>query len=365
MFIRTPQTFSRRLLQFTLGKRFKTDASFRELDFFNSGGKGNKFQFDYDVYKPNHTFLSKSINNPNESIVFLHDILSSKHAMEVEANDICQTLETDVYTLNFRNYSNKLDTSSSKHEFRKFYKFNEELLVKDVTNFCKEMGLKKVILIGEGYGGKIAMLTSLESKLKISKLVSIEGLPRDLPEKAVNELSNWIDALLNIINESHIAKTDKLYLEKCYKIMSSNRFGIHDFKTIQYLLNNISKKPINQGILDGYPYLEPMIPLTYIKEHIIPEYAKWKPINTQFTNPSLFLMGRSSNYFNSSQDNNSSDVQQCLDKYFPDNKLKTFNSNHFVLDNQSTHVSNAICQFLLYDYNPQYDELRKEDGLIS
>ncbi|GMM34290.1 hypothetical protein DASC09_016150 [Saccharomycopsis crataegensis] len=329
-----------------------TISRFPEEQLFSSKGHS----FDFDVYKPSHSFLPKSLNNPDEPVIFIHDFLSNKSANKVEVNDISKTLETNVYTANLRNHFSRM----KQIEFAKPFDINT--LLDDLVEFYKELGFEKVMLIGEGLGGKIAMLASLlrSKDMNIEKLVVIESLPQDLTATASAELESWVKGLAFLLNDSKITKFDREYLEKCYEILST-KYGIKDNRTLGYLLSNITNQRVNSKELNKYQYLESRVPVNHIIESsFLEDYEKW-PMSeikeSKFDKPTLFLMGRNSTYYPKAL-NETLKMNSNISKYFPKSTLKTFTSDHWLLHTQSAHATNAICQFLLYEHNPMYDKLR-------
>lgn len=337
------------------GKQFPEEKLFVE-------SLGPLKHFEFDVHNPDHSFLEKSPNNPNEPVILLPNLFSNKNAYNVEANEIAKTLETKVYAVNLRNqYSN--GSSSNDIEFAK--PFDLDSLVSDLVQFCQQNNFEKILLIGDGLGGRIGLLASLlkQKEIDIAKLVVVENLPGDLPQPAIDTLNNWTEALQYLVNDSAIKKGDKELREKAYEVLGE-KFGIEDSQTKKFLLNNVTNQSVNLQKTGQYQFLEPKVPLNYIKEEFLPEYFKW-PAETvsglTSESPVLFLLGRHSPFAGSKDIYKSIEAKNKIAKQFPNFEIKTFNSNNFVINNQSSHVTNAICQFLITERNPEYDRLRQQD----
>lgn len=292
--------------------------------------------FDFDGYKPGHSFLPKMENNPDEPIVFLHDFLSNKNDYATEANDIASTLETDVYVPNYRAGVSEITSES---------------LVDDLAEFCKQSGFDKVILIGEGLGGRVSMLAALQGKVDVSKLVVVENYPMRLPDLKIKQLATWIDSLLYLTEDADIPKSDKNYLGKANEILLE-KFNVDSSYARNYLLSNITNRGSGR-------FLETKVPLQAYRDYL-KDYQQWDSRQEKFENPALFLYGRHSLLMN--QDiYKSMDLNREIAKYFPENKKKTFSSDEFLVKRQSTKFVNAVSQFLIKEYRGNYqDSIDKE-----
>ena len=182
--------------------------------------------------------------------------------------------------------------------------FNFHVLVEDLNELIKDLGLKKINLIGHSLGGKTAMLFALKYPGLLEKLVIVDIAPGKYPTNLEHQM--LIDAMLKVDFSSVRSRSDAdRQLE----------LNVHSLKLRQFILKNIYWKDkdtlgwrLNLPVLKGS--------LLFIVEEVRSD--------SQFMKPVLLVRGGLSDYVTDA------DLSQ-MQNFFPRTLVKTIaNASHWV-----------------------------------
>jgi esterase len=199
--------------------------------------------------------------------------------------------------------------------------FNFHLLVGDLIELIKDLGLKKINMIGHSLGGKTAMLFALNYPDLLDKLVIVDIAPGKYPPNLEHQM--LIDAMLKVNFSSVHSRSD------VDKQLEQN---VPSLKLRQFLLKNIYwKDKYSLGWRLNLPVLKESLPF------IMKEITSDK----QFMNPVLLVRGGLSGYVTNP------DVSEMV-KLFPQTLVKTLaNASHWVHADAPAEFYTLVHEFLL------------------
>lgn len=274
----------------------------------------------YQLLRSNQVNCSKPI------ILNLHGFLGSRNTFHALNKVIQQDIGTDIYSIDIRNHGNSPQCHPMSYN----------VLVNDLTKFIEtnidliSIQRRGISIIGFSMGGKIGLLSSLNSRYKkfIKKIVSID-MPPYLTPMLPLELHSYMD-LIKEINEGkiQIKPGTKTWKEECVGILGWY-FGA-GFLSVRS----------NNKCYRNNDHLKYYLPIEEFPT-ILEDLKQWpgKMIDaSSCSSKVLFLRGLYSPLFN--------DDYSLLKKHFPDNKVIEFKSGHNVLFEQFEKASQEIITFL-------------------
>ena len=200
--------------------------------------------------------------------------------------------------------------------------FNFHVLVEDLRKLIKDLGLKKVNLIGHSLGGKTAMLFALKYPDLLDKLVIVDIAPRKYPPNPEHRM--LIDAMLKVDLSSAHSRSD------VDKQLEPN---VHSLRLRQFVLKNIYWKNKNS--------LGWRLDLNVLNESM-PSIMEEISSTKQFLNPVLLVRGGLSDYVKDH------DLYEMV-KLFPETLVKTLvNASHWVHVDAPEEFYTLVHEFLLY-----------------
>ena len=199
--------------------------------------------------------------------------------------------------------------------------FNFNVLVDDLMELIKDLGLKKVNLIGHSLGGKIAMLFALQYLDLLDKLVVVDITPRKYSANLEHQM--LIDAML---------KVNFSFVQSRSDVDNQLKQNVHSLKLRQFLLKNIYWK--DKDILGwriNLPALKESLPF------IMEEITSCK----QFLNPVLLVRGGLSDYVTDA------DLPEMV-KLFPRTLIKSLaDASHWVHADAPVEFYSIVHEFLI------------------
>jgi pimeloyl-ACP methyl ester carboxylesterase len=180
--------------------------------------------------------------------------------------------------------------------------FNYEVMCQDVLNYCQELNLDQVSIIGHSMGGKVAMLFATTHPEKVEKLIVADIGPKYYPPHH-QEILNGLNAVDFSAKPSRNEVEETLYPY------------IQDFGTRQFLLKNLYW--VEPGQLDFRFNLK-------VFNRKIEVIGTALPEGTIFNKPVLFVRGGNSKYILNT------DFPE-IKKHFPNYELVTIpNVGHWL-----------------------------------
>lgn len=196
--------------------------------------------------------------------------------------------------------------------------FNYEVLAADLKNYCEELQLTQIVLLGHSMGGKTAMLFATEYPDLVSKLIIVDIAPRFYPihhEKILEGLS-----ALNFDTIKSRGEADKILAN--YVTEASTR---------QFLLKNLYW--IEKG------KLALRMNLDALKENV-GEVGEALPIHAKFNRETLFLRGDRSEYI-------ALPDEAIIKRHFPAAQIITISkSGHWLHAENPKDFYQAVVQFV-------------------
>jgi len=153
-------------------------------------------------------------------------------------------------------------------------KFNYEVLVEDLKQYCDHHQLNNVVLLGHSMGGKTAMLFATTYPEMVSKLIVADISPRFYPIHH----DQILEGLSSLDFDALKSRTE------ADKVLSHY---VSDFGTRQFLLKNLYW--VEKGKLGFRMNLE-------VLKNNIAEVGEALPISNTFSGDTLFLRGDKSEY---------------------------------------------------------------------
>jgi len=195
--------------------------------------------------------------------------------------------------------------------------FNYVLLTEDLKAFMEAHDLKDPIVIGHSMGGKVAMNLAVAAPERLKKLVVVDIVPKKYPVHHDHILDGLTAIPLDALTSRNEAD----------KILSEH---VAEPEVRQFLLKNLSRNSTG-----GFEW---KINLPAIQEHI-EEMGDAMQYPGTFDGPSLFVMGKKSNYFKQGD-------ETLIKSFFPQAELTMLDTGHWVQAEKPTEFAQAVFQFL-------------------
>ena len=167
-----------------------------------------------------------------EPLIILHGLFGSSDNWQTLAKKFAEDYK--VYTVDLRNHGR-----SFHHE-----EFNYDVMMHDVEDLIKDIGLEKVSLMGHSMGGKVSMNYTLNHRERVDNLIVVDIAPRKY--QVLHE--GIIDALksLNLSEYNKREEVDDALSET-----------LQNFPVRQFLLKNLVRNSnggfnwkINLNVID-------------------------------------------------------------------------------------------------------------------
>ena len=153
-----------------------------------------------------------------EPLIILHGLFGSSDNWQTLAKKFAE--EFKVYTVDLRNHGR-----SFHHD-----EFNYDVMMHDVEELIKDIGLEKVSLLGHSMGGKLSMKYALNFPDKVANLIVVDIAPRKyqvLHEGLIKALKSLNLSQYNKREEADDALSNQLL----------------NFAVRQFLLKNLVRNP--------------------------------------------------------------------------------------------------------------------------
>ncbi|OCH94808.1 alpha/beta-hydrolase [Obba rivulosa] len=267
----------------------------------------------YDKYIP------EDGNETEAPLVILHGLLGTKRNWGSLSKAFLRDLKRPVYALDLRNHG------TSPHAEPMTYLS----MASDVLQFCKDLSLHKISLLGHSMGGKVAMTVALNRETPediLSHLIVADIAPSK--GKLSDEFDGYIRALKKI-EESHVRTR-----QDAQKILEPYE-KVRDPLTRAFLLTNFESS--------HHSPLKAKIPIDIVGRSI-PEIGSfpYEPSERTWEGPTLFIKGAKSRYIN---DRNISIAKQ----FFPNMVLETLDAGHWV-HSERPHEFKALVENFLQSH---------------
>ncbi|MFM8913790.1 MAG: alpha/beta fold hydrolase [Flammeovirgaceae bacterium] len=213
----------------------------------------------------------------------------------------------EVYTVDQRNHG------QSPH----IDEVNYKILAADLEGFLQQQGLTDPVVIGHSMGGKTAMNLAIKNPAIISKLIVVDIAPRVYPIHH----DHILDGLTAIPLESIQSRNEAEAILAEY---------VDEADVRQFLLKNLSRNSEGKFVWK--------INLRAIEKHI-EEIGAGMQFDGVYTKPTLFIKGARSNYFKPGDDDS-------IRGYFPEAKIVTVNTGHWVQAEDPKAFMDAVNNFL-------------------
>ncbi|KAJ3216093.1 hypothetical protein HK099_006018 [Clydaea vesicula] len=130
--------------------------------------------------------LVQSNYRNNTPLFILHGLFGSKQNFGAISKQIHQRLKSNIYTLDLRNHGDSFHSNT----------FNYQVMVNDVLNVAKSIGLNKINVLGHSMGAKVAMNLALNSSSVVNQLLIVDMAPVDM--RMSKAMQNYIDLMIQI-----------------------------------------------------------------------------------------------------------------------------------------------------------------------
>ena len=196
--------------------------------------------------------------------------------------------------------------------------FNYDVLSEDLKQYCNDLDLKEVMLLGHSMGGKTAMLFATEYPDLVSKLLVADISPRFYPIH-----HDAILAGLNALDLSTIKSRGE-----ADKVLSAY---VHEAGTRLFLLKNLYW--IEKGQLAF------RFNLDVLTNHVS-EVGEALPMHSKFEKPTLFLRGDKSEYVMPSD-------EKLIKQHFPMATIETIShAGHWLHAENPEDFYKAVINFI-------------------
>ncbi len=239
-------------------------------------------------------------------MIILHGLFGSSDNWFTLAKTFAETHH--VYLIDQRNHG------QSPHSDE----FNYEILTDDLYEFVKEHQIINPIIIGHSMGGKTAMNFAVKYPSFVQKLIVVDIVPKTYP----------------IHHDQILEGMDSIPLEKLQTRIEADEIlsKYVDYpETRQFLLKNLLRKSGGGGF-------QWKINLAAIDKHI-EEIGKGMLYEGSFDRPTLFIMGKRSNYFQAED-------ESIISKVFPHAKIVTLDTSHWVQAEKPAEFAATVLEFL-------------------
>jgi len=207
--------------------------------------------------------LYSKIEGSGKPLLILHGFLGMSDNWKTLGTQYA-TLGYEVHMLDLRNHGRSFHSNE----------FNYEAMAQDIVDYCHEMNLKNINIIGHSMGGKVAMLVAVEHPELINKLIVGDIGPKYYAphHQEILEGLNAVDfSIKPSRNEVDILLTQY----------------IPDFGTRQFLMKSLYWQTPEQ--LD-FRFNLPVF------NREIENIGTALPLNSRFDKPTLFINGGNSKY---------------------------------------------------------------------
>jgi pimeloyl-ACP methyl ester carboxylesterase len=197
-------------------------------------------------------------------------------------------------------------------------KFNYEVLVEDLKQYCGHHQLNNFILLGHSMGGKTAMLFATTYPEMVSKLIVADISPRFYPIHH----DQILEGLSSLDFDALKSRTE------ADKVLSHY---VSDFGTRQFLLKNLYW--VEKGKLGFRMNLE-------VLKNNIAEVGEALPISNTFSGDTLFLRGDKSEYI-------ALNDTVLIKMQFPNSTIETIaNAGHWLHAENPDDFYDSVIRFL-------------------
>lgn len=240
-----------------------------------------------------------------EPIIILHGLFGSSDNWLTQAKLLGTHYK--VYSLDQRNHGQSPHSED----------FDYKVMVEDLHEFIDDHQIKSPVVMGHSMGGKVAMNFALAYPEKLSKLIVVDMAP-----KAYNLEHYTIAEGLQAIPVNTLSSRNE-----ADEVLSHH---IPDADVRQFLLKNLQRN--SSG---GFSW---KINLPVIHEKLSNVGVDLQ-FSGQFKKPTLFIRGARSKYI-------SDDDRQRITEIFPQAKLETLDTSHWVQAEKPQEFADTVMQWL-------------------
>ena len=151
-------------------------------------------------------------------LIILHGLFGSSDNWQTLAKKFAENFK--VYTVDLRNHGR-----SFHHD-----EFNYDVMMHDIEDLIKDIGLERVSLLGHSMGGKLSMNYALNFRDKVENLIVVDIAPRKY-----QVLHNGIIKALKSLDLSQYDKREEAD--------DALRNHLRNFSVRQFLLKNLVRNP--------------------------------------------------------------------------------------------------------------------------
>lgn len=238
-------------------------------------------------------------------LIILHGLLGSSDNWHSLGKLFGETFS--VYLIDQRNHG------QSPHSDE----FNYKVLTEDLEEFFNENKIEKAHIIGHSMGGKTAMNFAVKNPILVDKLIVVDIVPKMYFVRH----DRLIDGMKAIpLNEI----TTRTEAEKSLAGYES------DPAVRQFLLKNLSRDSSGKFIWK--------VNLQAIDQHL-QETGEAMIYKGEFDGPTLFISGKNSDYFKSSD-------EVAIKEIFPKAQFSSLDTGHWVQAEKPQEFAQLVLQFL-------------------
>jgi esterase len=242
-----------------------------------------------------------------EPLIILHGLFGS--AVNWQAIGMRLSQHWSIFALDLRNHGDSPHNPD----------FSYDALSCDLKKFMEQRNIEKAILLGHSLGGKIVMTFADRFPEKAERLIILDIAPKPYPAGHRDMLKAMIDLDLDRIKSRKEA-------------LDALAASIPPLPTRQFLL-----KSLIRGVDGRYRW---KINLDAIDRHL-DELSRGPRLENQFSNPTMFISGRESNYI-------VEEDTEIIRKYYPGARIVTlFGAGHWLHADAQEETVEAIVDFLL------------------
>ncbi len=238
-------------------------------------------------------------------MIILHGLLGSSDNWHTLGKIFAENFS--VYLVDQRNHG----LSPHREEF------NYEVLTEDLEEFIKDNKIEEPHLIGHSMGGKVAMNFAVKNPKIIDKLMVVDIVPKNYLVRHDRLIEGMKAIPLNEITARSEAEVALARYEP-------------DVAVRQFLLKNLSR--------NGEGKFSWKVNLTAIDAHL-QEIGKGMIYKGTFDNPTLFINGKNSNYFQVGD-------EALIQKIFPSAQFATLDTGHWVQAEKPQEFAQTVLNFL-------------------
>lgn len=261
------------------------------------------------------TDVDSTNNNQKCPVVIMHGLLGSKNNWNSLSKSIHSRTKKKVIAVDARNHGDSPQTPE----------FNYRALVEDIRYLLTDLDIPKINAIGHSMGGRAMMLLALKYPHLINSLIVVDISPiRTSP--AIIDLTLMFDAMRSIKLENNIP------LSKARKNVEQQLMEtVPDTYIRQFLLTNLVE--VEGGKYKWRVNLEALI-------NNFSSIVQFKPPNTKFKGPVLFIGGRKSTFLKEED-------HKGILQLFPKSEFKYIDdAGHWVHSEKPVEFLNLVSNFL-------------------